>query len=101
MRRLYLAANLPEAHVVLDLLGLDGIEARVLNEHAHGGLGEIPFTHAYPEVWVVDERDLPRARRVVEEYERSSTDSGTSSCPACGELSPGNFEVCWHCGQVL
>ena len=39
MRRLCSAANLPEAYLLKQLLEQAGIEARVFNEHAQGGLG--------------------------------------------------------------
>lgn len=61
MLRLGTAANLPEAHLLLHRLAQAGIEARVLNEHAQGGLGEIPFTHAYPEIWIMEAADAARA----------------------------------------
>ena len=51
MRRVYSAASLPEAHLLLHQLLDEGIAAAVFNENAHGGVGELPFTHAYPEVW--------------------------------------------------
>lgn len=100
MRRLYAAANLPEAYLVLELLRTAGIEARVFNENAQGGLGEIPFTHAYPELWLINEADFSRARQVITEYERSSVGNDVA-CAACGEQNPGSFQVCWHCGAAL
>lgn len=100
MQRLYAAANLPEAYIVLELLRAAGIEARVFNENAQGGLGEIPFTHAYPELWVLDEADLVRARQVIAEYERSSVGRDVV-CAACGEQNPDSFQICWHCGATL
>ena len=57
MKKIYSAATLPDAHLVRGLLGQAGIEAKVFNEKLQGGMGEIPFTHAYPEVWIIDERD--------------------------------------------
>ena len=63
MFRLCTAANLPEAHLLLHRLAQAGIEARVLNEHAQGGLGEIPFTHAYPEIWIMEPADEERRDR--------------------------------------
>lgn len=100
MRRLYTAANLPEAYIVLQLLEQAGIEACVFNENAQGGLGEIPFTHAYPEVWLMEEVDLARAREVVTGYERSSAE-GTVRCTECREENPANFQLCWNCGEQL
>ncbi len=101
MRRLYTASNLPEAHLLLHRLTESGIEACVLNEHAQGGLGEIPFTHAWPEVWIMEEADEPRARRIVAEFEKPPTSKDTTRCGACGELNPPAFEICWRCGQAL
>ena len=101
MIRLCTAANLPEAHLLLHRLAQAGIEACVLNEHAQGGLGEIPFTHAYPEIWIMEQADEPRARRIVVEFEQAPVSRDTTRCSACGEMNPPAFELCWRCGQVL
>jgi hypothetical protein len=101
MVRIYSAATLPDAHLVRGLLGQAGIEATVFNENLQGGLGEIPFTHAYPEVWIVDERDLHRAREVIRQIEQPAPGSGAAICPRCREGSPGHFQVCWNCGETL
>lgn len=86
---------------MLDLLGHAGIEARLFNENAQGGLGEIPFSNAYPEVWIIDDRDFERGQLVVNSYESSPIDSGIIFCRACGEENPRNFQLCWHCGAGL
>jgi hypothetical protein len=101
VKRVYSAATLPDAHLVLGLLAQAGIEAKVFNENAQGGMGEIPFTHAWPEVWIVDERDAARARELVRQFERPQAPQGARRCVPCGEESPGNFQVCWHCGAEL
>src|SRR4030067_2712929 len=75
MRRLCTAANLPEAHLLLHRLVHAGIEARVFNEHAQGGLGEIPFTHAYPEIWIMEPAQEARAREILPELERGPAPS--------------------------
>jgi len=101
MVRIYSAASLPDAHLVRGLLGQAGIDATVFNENLQGGLGEIPFTHAYPEVWIVDERDLQRAREVIRQIERPAPGLGSIICPRCHEGSPGHFQICWNCGEQL
>lgn len=101
MFRLCTAANLPEAHLLLHRLAHAGIEARVLNEHAQGGLGEIPFTHAYPEIWVMEAADESRAREILAEFERAPSSRETACCQTCGEINPPGFEICWHCGRTL
>jgi hypothetical protein len=99
MQKLYSAANLQEAHLLLHRLAHAGIEARVFNEHAQGGLGEIPVV--YPEVWLLDDLDLIRAQKVLADYERADVSHATRTCPHCGEQGPENFELCWHCGGLL
>ncbi len=100
MLRLYTAADLPEAHLVVQLLGRAGIAAQVFNEHAQGGLGEIPFTHAWPEVWVIEDADHQRAQRVLDAW-RHAPAMPPRRCRDCGEENPGTFETCWHCGAPL
>src|SRR3990172_8225169 len=101
MCRFCSAANLPEPHLLLHRLAQAGIEARVLNEHAQGGLGEIPFTHAYPEIWIMEAEDEPRARRIVVEFEQTPSLPDTARCAACGEMNPPAFEICWRSGGIL
>ena len=100
MRKIYSAATLPDAHLVAGLLGQAGISAKVFNENAQGGVGEIPFTHAWPEVWLEDERDIARALDVIRGFESESTNRQTA-CGACGEMNPENFEICWSCGVAI
>lgn len=106
MHKLYLAADLVDAHLLLHRLHAAGIEARVLNEHAAGGVGELAPDSAAPEVWIVHERDLERALGVVEDYEYDldapeEGEADKQRCPHCGEENPESFEVCWNCGTPL
>lgn len=101
MIRLYSASGLHEAYILLGLLQQERIAARVLNVNAQGGLGEIPFTHVYPEIWIDDDRDAVRARGVIDAFRTAPRPEVARRCEACGEESPGNFESCWNCGAVL
>jgi hypothetical protein len=101
MKRLYTAQNLTEARLLADALGRAGIATRVLNEYAHGALGDIPFLQALPEVWVSEDADLDRARRLLTELRRPPGAGRDRRCPACGESSPASFECCWKCGAAL
>lgn len=100
MIRIFQAADLPEAHLVAGLLMQAGIEARVLNEHAQGGLGDIPFGETYPEVWIVHPEDLDRANALLDDFEFAD-EPGIAFCPACGEENPDTFHLCWNCGTSL
>ena len=101
VKKIYAAANLVEAQLLKDLLQQAGIVTHLFNQNAQSGLGEIPFTHAYPEIWLVDERDEPRAARVLKEYEQVPLDKDTVYCSKCRERNPDNFALCWNCGSAL
>jgi hypothetical protein len=101
MIKAYTAANLQDAHILLGLLASSGIKARILNASAQGGLGEIPFTHTYPELWIEDARDAARARAVIAEFERPTRAEPPRRCPSCHEDNPARFEVCWKCGTSI
>ena len=99
MQRLYVAAHLPDAWLVRSLLTAAGIRTHLFNEYAQGGLGDLPAASVYPEIWLDEERDLERARRIIEGYEKKQLTGGSQRCPACGEDNPRSFGICWNCQQ--
>lgn len=101
MVRLYQAANLVEAYLLVHMLEQRRIPARVLNENLQGAVGEIPFVQAWPEIWLEDERDRALGEAVVREFENRPRPSGERTCPHCAETNPSNFETCWQCGEPL
>ncbi len=101
MKKLYSANTLMEANIVLDLLEHAYIPARLFNQHAQGGMGDIPFTHAYPEVWVIRDEDYERGKTIVRTYEKTPTITEVINCPTCGEENPRNFQLCWQCNSGL
>ncbi|MHB8454917.1 MAG: putative signal transducing protein [Acidiferrobacterales bacterium] len=101
MQKLYTAANLQEAHLIRGMLSAAGIETRIFNEHLQGGLGDIPFTEVYPEVWLDEEADMTLAQRILADYERPMAVRGSRRCSSCSEENPGSFEICWSCGKPL
>ena len=101
MKKIYSASNLMEAQIVLDLLEHAYIPARIFNQYAQSVTGEIPFTHAYPEVWIVRDEDFEHGKRVIETYENIPVATSNVYCPSCHEENPVNFQLCWKCGAGL
>lgn len=100
MKRVYVAAHLPDAQLLVHTLESNGIKARVFNETLQGGVGELP--HVYPEVWLEDDTDWAHARTLVEKFEQDVThDKGVVRCQQCHEENPASFELCWQCGAAL
>ena len=79
-------------------LELVGIESVVRNEYASGAIGELAPIDAWPELWVIRDRDDDSARRVIQQSlaEIEGTDW---QCGQCEHVNPANFEFCWHCAD--
>ena len=101
MARLYSAADIQSAYLLQGLLQRAGIDSFIHNEYAQGGMGEIPFTHTYPEIWLQDENDRARALAIIAEFEAQDSSASDITCPHCGETNPSTFESCWHCRKPL
>lgn len=101
MVKIYSAENLTSAHLLQGLLAESDISTRILNQYAQGGMGELPFTHTYPEIWLENNADKERAKKILSAYEQHSDEIGNITCPNCQESCPDTFEVCWHCGTRL
>lgn len=80
-----------------------GIRTEIRNEGGSGGAGELPFTQVYPELWILENKDEPRARALIKEFRDESDEVPVGPawvCPACGEKVDGEFAECWNCGTV-
>ena len=100
MRLLYSSLKLLEVHHLKNLLEAEGIRCQIRNELLSRLAGEVPFTECAPELWLLDERDLERARRVVSDFSLAAVARPPWQCPACGEALEGQFSACWRCGAA-
>lgn len=101
MKRVYAAANLPEAHLLVDHLADHGIRTRIFNANASSLAGELPIEASLPQVWVEDPDDAPRARALIDAFFRTVSTGPGVKCLACGEENPASFDLCWSCGAGL
>ena len=101
MIRIYIARQRYDAWLVADRLNLAGIRAHVFNQHASSIVGDVPPDVAQPQVWLERECDRERAGIILREIESGSSHRHDVACAACGEHSPGNFDLCWNCGGSL
>jgi hypothetical protein len=69
MKKVFVARNPAEAHLVKGMLESRGIRAEVRGEALWGTRGETPVTaDTLPEVWVLDDDQEQEAARLVGEY---------------------------------
>jgi hypothetical protein len=73
-----------------------GIKCTLRNEYAAGAIGELSPIDAWPELWVLDERDWQRAVKALEQMQ-TETGEADWQCGRCGNSNPATFETCWHC----
>ncbi len=80
-----------------NLLEAEGIPTFIRNEHL-GSVEPIPIFA--PALCVVEDGDYPRAKEILDRNFRETAAASTieQGCPACGEMNPGNFDLCWNCG---
>lgn len=97
MKKLYQAKDRIEAQLLKDYLATRRIATVTQGDYLSGAAGELPALQ-FPELWLLEERDYPLARRLVKEFFNAGAESGPWQCPRCGEISEGQFQLCWKCG---
>ncbi|MBD3675805.1 MAG: DUF2007 domain-containing protein [Planctomycetaceae bacterium] len=98
----YSAENPAEAHLCRQFLSSEGIESRVDGEILWQARGDLPPNESTNPTVIVSDEDYETARALIEHFEQKLQDGrelDTWSCPHCAEDNPGNFEVCWNCGE--
>ncbi len=103
MKRVYIAANPADAHLLKGLLEGEDIPAVIQGEFLWNVRGEIPITEeTRPSVWVNDS-DYDRAMELVATFvssENPPPEEGKEwKCNGCGELNESQFTECWQCGK--
>ena len=99
MIKVFSSENRLKVWQIKELLESYQIPCFIKNEYAIGGAGEISPFDAWPEVWLTDEEWLPRATKIMREFEASQVSGPDWLCHSCGEKNEGNFEICWNCGK--
>ena len=98
--KVFVAQNPTEAHFLRGLLESNGIPSEVRHEALFGVRGEIPFTEAFPEIWVANDNQVGEALKVLHKRstETNNVDEGQPwRCANCGETVEPQFTACWQC----
>lgn len=84
-----------------ELLANEGIACLVRNDQLSSAVGEIPFIECFPELWVIDDDVLPRARMLLNGWMTATEPAREDwACPECGEQLEGQFNQCWSCSHL-
>lgn len=99
MKKLTSSPSLVTINHYKNLLESEGIACRIKNEHLGSIVGEMPFVEVWPELWVVNDLDVDRARQLIDEDITAESPGTTWKCKRCGEENEGQFGACWNCGK--
>ena len=78
-----------------------GIHTHIRNEFGSVAAGEVPFVEMVPALWVLEPRDLERARQLVSDFLGQAERSGADwVCRECGAELGAEFEQCWQCQAI-
>lgn len=104
MKELYRHKDHATVAYYKSILESEGIPIMLRNEHlATTGLAEIPIPEFFPNICVMNDEDYERAWEIMKRtMETNSVDSELEVvCGECGEVNPGNFDMCFSCEADL
>jgi Putative prokaryotic signal transducing protein len=104
LKKVYIAKNPADAHLLKGLLEGENIEAKVRGEFLYGVRGEVPITpDTCPSVWVMDDSDYDKALELVSTFREGESPNPIEveawRC-SCGEENESQFTECWSCGKA-
>jgi hypothetical protein len=80
------------------VLEAEGIETFLKNQFTASVLGEIPFVEAIPQLWILEDADLARARALIRNLGRDEDSTGPDwTCAQCHAEVESVFDRCWNC----
>ena len=98
MKMLFASPQSQEVELLRSALDKAGIPCEVRNENAYAFF---PGAEFYPELWVLNEGDFPKAEELRDALLKlASSPSNSWICGVCGEQSEGQFSSCWKCGAI-
>lgn len=97
MQKIFCDQTLLSVTHLKNLLEAAHINAEIRNEFAAGGVGELSFIDAWPELWVAYE-DVAQANKIINEFKEG--ESGEDWICVCGESNGSNFGSCWSCALI-
>ena len=98
MKMLFASPQSQDVELLRNALNEAGIQCEVRNQNA---FAFFPGAELYPELWVLNESDFPRASELRDALLKLGSSPDKSwICRACGEESEGQFSSCWKCGAI-
>jgi hypothetical protein len=83
------------------LLEAQGIATFVKNQFASSVMGEVPFVEVCPQLYILHETDLSRARQLLLLDQPDPERTQAWVCAGCGMEMEAQFGECWNCAAAV
>lgn len=104
MKELFREQDITRVSYYKAVLEDNGIPTTIRNEHLTGsGLTEIPIPEFFPALCVQNDEDYVQAVTIIRKHLTANQKNADTeiTCISCGATNPGNFEICWSCGNLV
>jgi hypothetical protein len=102
MKRLHSAKDPLMIGHLKNVLDNFGIQCITRNSDLISAAGELPPVECWPELWIIDDEKLGRARSILKKtLGPLHSVKKPWHCNGCGEVIEGQFSECWNCGRDL
>lgn len=110
MKQVFVDMDSTRVAFARNLLEAEGIACFIQNEHTRTlgpSIAGYSYTHLLdPALCILDDSQWDRAMEIIRTHFQSGaedpaleTEAHEWVCTACGESSPGGFDLCWNCGH--
>lgn len=84
---------------IRNILENNGIDCLVKNDIISSAAGEVPPISVWPEVWIINDNDLKKSEKLIDNAIHGDPTLTSWFCLKCGETNAPAFELCWYCGN--
>lgn len=108
MKQVFVDMDSTRVAFARNLLEAEGIPCFIQNEHTRTlgpSIAGYSYTHLLdPALCILDDSQHEQALEIIRaHFQGGSGDAAAEprdwTCTACGENSPGGFDLCWNCGH--
>src|SRR5262245_20083326 len=100
MKRIYSAKDPLMIGHLKNVLATFGIKCVARKIDLISAAGELPPIECWPELWVVEDDKVARAKDILKKTLAPIASVKKSwLCGECGETIEGQFSECWNCGR--
>jgi hypothetical protein len=100
MKRIYSAKDPLMIGHLKNVLATFGIKCVAKKLDLISAAGELPPIECWPELWVVDDEKVMKAKRILKKTLAPLASVKRSwTCSGCNENIEGQFSECWNCGR--